>query len=164
MHTRSLGDVSVVMNARAAASHAVKLWLRAVESGPCGWSTVRILEIGRTWSMTPVDITSVSEEDGGDDDDKTRASVARAMAPASVRPWQPMTTLAQPLLTMRARARPRVCLRTSLETIMGAAWNTLHVKLAAADVWRQEEEDERRTVRSRAEASFFMPLCTPPTR
>jgi len=125
--------------------------------------------------MTPVDITSVSEDAADDDDDddddddegkegegERRASVARAMAHASARPWRPVTALAQPLLTTRARARPRVWLRTSLETVTGAAWNALRVKLAAADVWR--EEDERRTARSRAEASFFTPLCTPPTR
>ena len=73
-----------------------------------------------------------------------------------------MTAFAQPLLTTRARARPAVWSRTALETVTGAAWNALRVKLAAADVGR--DEVERRTARSRMDASFFTPLCMPPRR
>ena len=177
VRARSFGNVSVVMNARAAASHDAKPWpsallLLLLASGPSGRSAARMLEIGSVWPITPVDITSVSDEGGGDDDDgglregegdgARRASVARAMAHASARPWRPVTAFAQPLLTTRARARPNVCLRTSLQTVTGAAWNALRVKDAAADVGR--DEVERRTARSRSDGSFFTPLCTPPRR
>ena len=73
-----------------------------------------------------------------------------------------MTAFAQPLLTTRARARPAVCSRTALETVTGAAWNALRVKVAAVDVGR--DDVERRMARSRIEASFFTPLCMPPRR
>ena len=114
--------------------------------------------------MTPVDITSVSvsdddEEGAGWEDDEEggrRASVARAIAQASARPCRPVTAFAQPLLTTRPRARPAVCLRTSLETTTGAAWKAFRVKLAAAAVGR--EDVERRTARSRTDVSFFTPL------
>ena len=105
-----------------------------------------------------MDITSVSddEEEVGGERGGRSASVARAIAQASASPCRPVTAFAQPLLTMSARARPAVCLRTSLETRTGAAWKAFRVKVAAEDVGR--DEVERRTARSRTDASFFTPL------
>lgn len=78
----------------------------------------------------------------GEEEGARRASVARAIAHASERPCRPVTAFAQPLLTTRARARPAVWSRTALETVTGAAWNALRVKLAAAEVGRDEVEED----------------------
>jgi hypothetical protein len=73
VRTRNFGNVSVVINAHAATSHVVNLWPSVCASGPCGQSTVRILEMGSVWPTMPVDITSVSDDDGGDEELKERA-------------------------------------------------------------------------------------------
>src|SRR6266478_6385922 len=83
---RNFGNVSVVVNARAVASHAANPCPSVCASGPCGRSAVRILEMGSVWPITPVDMTSVSDDDDDDDDDEEgarRASVAWAIAHAS---------------------------------------------------------------------------------
>ena len=118
--------------------------------------------------MTPVDITSVSDDDGGDEEGEgkkagaRRASVTRAIVHVSARPCRPVTTFVQPLLTTRVHANPAVCLRTDLEMVTSAAWDALRVKVAAADFGR--DDVERRIARTRIEASFFTPLCMPPRR
>jgi hypothetical protein len=84
-----------------------------------------------------------------------RAAVARAIAHASVRPCQPVMAFVQPLLTMRVCVWPAVCSRTDLETVTGAAWNVLRVKVAAADVGQDDVERSLSTARSRMEVSFF---------
>src|SRR5258708_36544316 len=120
VRARNFGNVSVVINARAVASHAANPCPSLCARGPCGRSAVRILEIGSGWPMTPVDMTSVSDEDDEDEAGTRRASVARPIAHASARPCRPVTAFAQPLLTTRALGRPAVCSRTALGTVAGA--------------------------------------------
>ena len=168
VRAHSSGNVSVVMKARAAAFHDTNPRPSVLPaSGPCGRSAVRILEIGKVWPITPVDMTSISEgdDDGGlgEGGGARRASVARAMTHASARPLAAGDGVRTAAIDDEPEgARPRVCLRTSLQAVTGAAWNALRVKDAAADVGR--DEVERMTARSRSEGSFFTPLCTPPRR
>jgi hypothetical protein len=100
--------------------------------------------MGSVWSMTPVDITSISNDDCGDEEGARRVSVAWAIAHASARPFQPVTAFVQLLLTMRAHARPAICSRTDLEMVTDAAWNALWVKVAAGDVRCKVENASQR--------------------
>src|SRR5258708_18952722 len=77
VRARNLGNVPVVINARAVASHAANPCPRLCARGPCGRSAVRILEIGSGWPMTPVDMTTVSDDADDDDARTTRATVPR---------------------------------------------------------------------------------------
>ena len=131
---RSLGNVSVVMNARAASLHAEKDEPRVAvdEAMPD-----RIFLIGRSCPITPVDMTSVPAPDEAVEFDKNWSS-SSDMARASASPWEPVTALAQPELTTRPRAVPWLVARTSLETITGAATKALRVKVPAAEQGRSE--------------------------
>jgi hypothetical protein len=50
----------------------------------------------------------------------------------------------------------RVWLRMSLKTIMGMAWNALHVKLTTVDIWHKEVSE----VKGRG-ILVYAPTCIP---
>ena len=104
---------------------------------------MRISEIGNVCLITPVDMTSIT---GGDDDDglgegggARRASVARAMTHASARPLAAGDSIRAAAVDDEG-ARPRVCLRTSLQSRLECV---------------AREEVERSTARSGSDGSFF---------
>lgn len=119
MRERSLGKVSVVQMARAARSQLE--WVEERVEWAVGMAE-RILEMGRRWPITPVDMTRVLLESVVDScwvggvvpgDDWKHASTVRPMDEASSRPPFPVTALAQPELMMMARIpSPERCSRT----------------------------------------------------
>lgn len=126
---RSLGKVSVVQIARAAASQEV--WVGERVERAVGIAD-RILEMGRRWPMTPVDMTRVLLGlDGGlENCESTVRAILRA---SSMPPW-PVTALAQPELMMMDRTpSPERFRSISLLTVTGAAEKGFWVKTAAAE-------------------------------
>src|ERR1700693_3761310 len=98
VRARSLGKVSVVIKPFAARSQAAKSEPRL--EGTRDEIPERILEMGRFWPITPVDITNVSWISLLASDlalSGRRASVALTMAQASSKPCLPVTALAHPL-------------------------------------------------------------------
>lgn len=126
---RSLGKVSVVQMARAAASQEV--WVGERVEWAVGIAE-RILVMGRRWPITPVDMTRVLLGVGGGLENCE--STVRAILRASSMPPGPVTALAQPALMMIERMpSPARFRRTSWLTVTGAAEKGFWVKTAAAE-------------------------------
>ena len=126
---RSLGKVSVVQMECAVASHE-ECVLDRVEYAV--GTLARILDIGKRWPMTPVDMTRV--ELASDGSGERQLSTAEAILLASSRPSLPVTALAQPeLMTMARIPSPLRASRVFRLTVTGAAWNLFLVKTAAAE-------------------------------
>lgn len=156
VRVRSLGNVSVVMKARAQSLHALKLLasVAVLASMPC-----RILAMGKSWPMTPVLMTSVPVPLLDDEAERNESSWSD-MALASASPCVPVTALAHPLLTTRPRATPLPRARTSCETTTGAATKALRVNVPAAEHGRSE----MMTARSSFARSFLTPQWSPVAR
>ena len=170
VRARSLGNVSVVMNALAAFSQDEKSAprTRVGDVDACDRMPEMIASMGRSWPMTPVDITSVSfpvselELDLDDDSGESSASVSSSIFQASSSPLRPVTALAQPLFTTSARAHPPLFCSTSSLTRTGAARKVFRVKHAAAAVGVDEVDSI--IPRSGTPAAFLTPTCSPPRR
>ncbi len=120
----------------------------------------RILEIGRRWPITPVDMTSVLLLLGGDG--ARQASTVRPILVASSRPPFPVTALAQPELMMIARMpSPFRLSKVSRLTVTGAAWNLFFVKTAAPEHGVSEQSRARS---GKDLLDGFTPTCVPETR
>ncbi len=127
---RSLGNVSVVQIALAVVSQASCFEERF--SYAMG-TRARILEMGRCWPMTPVDITSVLLKPLVAGSEEARhVSTALLILTESSNPFLPVTAFAHPELMIIARIPSpfRFC-NTSRLTVTGAAWNLFLVKTAA---------------------------------
>jgi len=156
VRVRSLGNVSVVMKARAQSLHALKLLASVAVLASMPW---RIFGIGNSWPMTPVLMTSVPVPLLDDEADRNESSWSD-MARASASPCVPVTALAHPLLTTSPRATPLPRASTSCETTTGAATNALRVKVPAAEQGRSE----MMTARSSFARSFLTPQWRPVAR
>ena len=131
----SFGNGSVVMIARAASAP----WPASAPSAPnAAGSPRRIFSIGSATPMTPVDATSTCSAG-----QPTRRAVSSAMSRATCSPSSPVHALAQPLLTMIARAAPPERARCSRDTTTGAACARLVVKTAAACAGTSETSSAR---------------------
>ena len=127
---RSLGKVSVVQIERAVVSQDA--WV--LERVECAVGILaRILETGRRWPMTPVDMTRVELASEALVDER-QLSTVEAILLASSRPPLPVTALAQPaLMTMARMPSPLRDSKVFRLTVTGAAWNLFLVKTAAAE-------------------------------
>jgi hypothetical protein len=158
------------MNAMAAFSQDEKSAprTRVGDMSACDRMPEMIASMGRSWPMTPVDITSVSftvlelELDFDDDSGESRASVSSTIFHASSSPLRPVTALAQPLFTTSERARSPLFCSTSSLTRTGTARKVFRVKHAAAAVG--VDEVDSRIPRSGTPAAFLTPKCSPPRR
>ena len=165
VRARSLGNVSVVMNAWAAFSQEEKSFPRTRVGDVDAWDRIPEItrSIGSSWPMTPVDITNVSFPVLElDDNGESKASVSSTIFHASSSPLRPVTAFAHPLFTTNARAHPPLFCSTSSLTRTGAARKVFRVKHAAAAVGVDEVDSI--IARSGTPAFFLTPTCSPPTR